>query len=174
VHYASVDDAVTMIKKIGPNCHLAKTDVRSAFRIIPVNPADYYLLGMHWKGNYYADCCLPMGLASSCRTFEMLSTALEWVARNKLNIPHIMHILDDFLIAADSFDTCKTSLQQLLAFCENVGVPTTPVKTEGPSLVLAFAGIELDCSRNEARLPHEKVENVCWQFAIGLGGRKLH
>ena len=96
VHYASVDDAVKMIKKLGPNCHLAKTDVRSSFRIIPVNPADYYLLGMHWKGNYYVDCCLPMGLASSCRTFEMLSTALEWVAHNKLNIPHIIHILDDF------------------------------------------------------------------------------
>lgn len=66
VHYASVDDAVKMIKKLGPNSHLAETDVRSAFRIIPVNPADYYLLGMHWKGNYYVDCCLPMGLASSC------------------------------------------------------------------------------------------------------------
>ena len=57
-----------------------------------------------------------MGLASSCRTIEKLSTALEWVARNKLNIPHIIHILDDFLIAAESIDTCKTSLQQFLAF----------------------------------------------------------
>ena len=96
VHYASVDDdAIRMIKRIGPSCTLAKTDVRSAFRMIPVHPADYYLLGMHWRGNYYVDCCLPMGLASSCRTFEMLSTALEWVARNKLNTPHI-HILDDF------------------------------------------------------------------------------
>ena len=89
VHYASLDDAVKMIKKIGPNCHLAKTDVRSAFRIIPVNSADYYLLGMHWKGKYYIDCYLSMGLAniaSSCRTFQMLSTALERVACNKLNI----------------------------------------------------------------------------------------
>ena len=113
-----------MIKKIGPNCYLAKTDVRSAFRIITVNPADYYLLDMHWKGNYYVDCCLPMGLARSCRTFEILSTALEWVSRNKLNIPHIIHILDDFLIAAETLDTCKTSLQQCLTFCDNVGCPS--------------------------------------------------
>ena len=96
VHNASVDDAVKMIKQIGPNCHLAKTDVRSAFRIIPVNPADYYLLGMHWKGHYYVDCCLPMGLASSCRIFETLSTALKQVAHNKLHISHIIRILDDF------------------------------------------------------------------------------
>ena len=99
-----------------------------------------------------------MGLASSCRTFEKLSTALEWVARNKLNIPHIIHILDDFLIAAESFDACKTSLQQFLAFCETVGVPMAPENTEGRSPVLTFPGIKLDCSGNEARLPHEKVE----------------
>ena len=47
VHYVSVDDAVKIIKLIGPQCHLAKTDVGSAFCIILVNPADYYLLGMH-------------------------------------------------------------------------------------------------------------------------------
>ena len=38
VHYASVDDAVQIIKKLRIGCALAKTDVRSAFRIIPVHP----------------------------------------------------------------------------------------------------------------------------------------
>lgn len=47
VHYVSVDDAVKIIKLIGPQCHLAKTYVGSAFCIIHVNPADCYLLGMH-------------------------------------------------------------------------------------------------------------------------------
>ena len=82
----------------------------------------------------------------------MLSTALEWVARNKLNFPHIFHMMpDDFLIAAVSFDTCKTSysLQQFLTFCENVGAPMEPEKTKSPSPVLTFAGLELDFSRNE-------------------------
>ena len=84
---------------------------------------------MHWKGNYYVDCSLPMGLASSCRTFEVLITALEWVASNKLDIPHFIDILDDFLIAAESLDICKTSLQTFLTFCENAGVPLAPEKT---------------------------------------------
>lgn len=52
VHYASVDDAIRMIKKLGPGCTLAKTDVRSAFRVIPVHPKDYHLLGMQWRGKY--------------------------------------------------------------------------------------------------------------------------
>ena len=35
VQYARVDDAVTMIKQLGRGCFLAKTDIKSAFRIIP-------------------------------------------------------------------------------------------------------------------------------------------
>jgi len=172
VHYASVDDAIKMIKKIGPGCTLAKTDVRSAFRIIPVHPQDYHLLGMQENGKYDVDCCLPMGLASSSRKFEKLSTVMEWVARNKLNIPHIIHILDDFLIAAESPGKCRDKLQHFLTFCEDFGVPMAPDKTEGPSQVLTFAGIELDCCKNEARLPMEKLKNAYQQSAICLVGGK--
>ena len=101
VYYASVNDAVRIIKKLGIGCALAKTDVRSAFCIIPVHPKEYHLLGMKWKDEFYVYRRLPMGLASSCRSFEKLSTAMELVARNKLEIPYIIHILHDFLIAAE-------------------------------------------------------------------------
>ena len=92
-----------------------------------------------------------MGLESSCRSFEKLSTAKEWVARNKLDVPYIIHNLDDFLIAAESRSKCRTNLQNFLHFCEDLGVPMAPAQ------VLSFAGIELNCNRQEARLPKEKV-----------------
>lgn len=160
VHYATVDDAIRIIKRLGAGCTLAKTDVRSAFRIIPVHPLDYQLLGMQWKGRYYVDRCLPAGCASSCKTFEALSTAMEWVARSKLAIPNILHILDDFLILDTSHDACGAALQRFLHFGEDIGVPMAPEKTEGPSQVLQFAGIELDCINLEARLPLEKVSKI--------------
>lgn len=160
VQYATVDDAIQIIKRLGLGCALAKTDVRSAFRIIPVHPNDYQLLGMQWRGQYYVDRCLPMGCASSCKTFEALSTAMEWVARNKLAIPNIIHILDDFLILEKSHEACAASLHRFLHFCEDIGVPMAPEKTEGPNQVLTFAGIELDCLNLEARLPMEKVDKT--------------
>ena len=70
VHYASVDDAMATIKRPGPGCFLAKTDIKSAFRIIPLYQSDYLLFGIKWKNQYYFDKCLPMGCASSCRIFE--------------------------------------------------------------------------------------------------------
>ena len=44
VRYATIDDAVRLIKAIGRGCFLAKTDIKSAFRIIPVATRDFPLL----------------------------------------------------------------------------------------------------------------------------------
>ena len=46
LQYVTVDDAINGIKRFGPGSFLAKTDIESAFRLIPVHPDDYKLLGM--------------------------------------------------------------------------------------------------------------------------------
>ena len=103
VCYATIGDAVRCMKLAGRGCYLAETDIKNAFPIIPIQSDDYGLLGMHWKGSFYFDRCMSMGCASSCRTFEILSTAVAWVARHKLKIDHIIHLLDDFLIVSTRF-----------------------------------------------------------------------
>ena len=74
-----------MIKQLGQGCFLAKTDIKSAFRIIPILPRDYDLLGIFWQGKYYYDRVTPMGCASSCRTFEMFSTAIGHSTKHGLD-----------------------------------------------------------------------------------------
>lgn len=64
VQYASVDDAIRLIKSLERGCAMAKCDVRGASRIIPLHPDVYHLFGIHWNGKY--DLALPMGCASSC------------------------------------------------------------------------------------------------------------
>ena len=44
--YVSVDDIVNAILLLGQGAMLAKIDVRSAYRVIPVHPEDRMLLGM--------------------------------------------------------------------------------------------------------------------------------
>ena len=43
---------------------------------------------------------------------------------------------------------------------ENLGIPFAPDKCEGPTPVLTFLGIELDCVNLEARLPQVKISNA--------------
>ena len=44
VQYASIGDAITLIKSLGRGCYMAKTDIKSAFRIIPIHPDDWAVL----------------------------------------------------------------------------------------------------------------------------------
>ena len=71
VQYSSVYDAIQAILFYGNGCYLAKTDIRSAFRIIPISPKNYHLLGFKWRGKYFFDKCLPMGASSSCAIFVL-------------------------------------------------------------------------------------------------------
>jgi hypothetical protein len=100
---------------------------------------------------------MPMGCSSSCKTFETLSTAVEWIAREKLGIECMLHLLDDFLIINASSKVCAQQLELFIQTCSYLGIPIAPEKTVGPASVMSFAGIELDSVRMEARLPFDKV-----------------
>lgn len=100
---------------------MAKVDIESAFRIIPVSPADRPMLGFRWRGQYFMDAVLPMGCSSSCAIFECFSTALEWVAKVKLGVTEMVHIIDDFLILSHSEEKCHHDLLAFLNFASDLG-----------------------------------------------------
>ena len=50
--YITIDDAVEHIVRSGPGTHLAKIDIKSAFRLLPVHVADRHLLGCNGEGQY--------------------------------------------------------------------------------------------------------------------------
>ena len=72
---------------------MAKTDIESAFRLFPVHPHDWELLGLFWNGFYYFDKVLPFGLRSAPFIFNQLSDAIEWILQkqlcNLLCVPHL-------------------------------------------------------------------------------------
>ena len=81
---------------------------------------------------YYFDRCLAMGLSSSCKTLEALSTAVQWTAQTKLGISYILHLLDDFLIISGSHEQCSRELTLFLELCSYLDIPMSPDKTIGP------------------------------------------
>ena len=58
--YVSVDNTVCMTMELGPGALMAKLDIQSAYRIIPVRPGDRKLLSM--SCHLYVDKVLPLGL----------------------------------------------------------------------------------------------------------------
>ena len=75
--YCTVDDAYTIINKLGLGALLSKIDLKNAFRLMPVRQEDWNLLGIHWKSKYYIDTCLPFGLRSAPFLFNRLADAIH-------------------------------------------------------------------------------------------------
>ena len=110
---------------------MAKTDVKSAFRLGRIYPNDYSLLNMKWQNLFYFDRCLSMGCCSSCAIFEAFSTALEWLAVNRVGASGVLHILDVFLFIADSEEKYQTDWANF-KLCKYLGVSKAQGKTIGP------------------------------------------
>jgi hypothetical protein len=157
VSYTKVQDAVNIIKAMGPACHLAKTDIKDAYRLLPIHPSEYCLLGFKLDNYFYYEKVLPMGLSSSCRIFEEFSTSLQFIINSLCPDTKVIHLLDDFLILAPTKSACTSTLDCFIRLCHDLGVTLAPEKTVPATQVLTFLGIELDCIHSLARLPHDKL-----------------
>lgn len=161
VSYVSFDRAVMLVRQSGPGALMAKSDVESAFRLLPVHPECYHLLGCTVDGEYYYDACLPMGCSISCYFFELFSSFLEWVVRYETSSRSIIHYLDDFLfVSPGASDQCQFLLDSFKYFMGQFGVPLSLEKTEGPLTVLSFLGIEIDSVNMVFRLPEDKLAKI--------------
>ena len=148
-----------MVARCGPGALLAKLDLKSAYRQVPVHPADQHLLGVEWQGSVYIDRALPFGLRSAPIIFTAVADGLTWAFQQE-GITNVVHYLDDFLLWAEAGEDLSTPLQTAVSLCDQLGLPTAPEKVEGPTTVLTFLGIVMDTARQELRLPQAKLTKL--------------
>ena len=161
LQYASVDDAIQILTNLGKGALMAKVDLKSAFRVVPVHPTDWELLGMFWRNAFYIDTCLPFGLRSAPFLFNQYAEALQWILKNNYRLHWLIHYLDDYFIAGPPHScSCQEHLNCFLKVCQQLGIPVAMDKVEGPLTVLIFLGLELDSVLQLIRLPQDKLEQL--------------
>lgn len=170
--YITVDSAIEHIKVFGHCTQLAKIDIKSAFRLLPVHPADRHLLAMRWDQHIFIDTCLPFGLRSAPKLFNILADLLSWILERQQVAP-VLHYLDDFLtMGPQQSSTCSDNLTMIKEICSMLGIPLATEKVEGPSDCLTFLGITLDTQSMQARLPDDKLKRIRCQVASWLSRKK--
>lgn len=80
---------------------MAKTDIKAAFRLLPIDPVGFNSLGFQFDG--YFDMCLPMGFTLSCYYFELFSSFLNWIVDKEIGEVSSLHYLDAFLFIGRRF-----------------------------------------------------------------------
>ena len=174
VRYSSFDEAVDLVFRLGPDCQMAKLDIKHAFRLCPVRQEDFCLLGMFWNNFYFVDTRLPFGSRSSPFIFNQFADALAWILIFVFNIPYILHYLDDFFLVAPakSSPSCQDFMDSAINAFNHLGVPLAPDKIVGPTTKLTYLGIEIDSSEGIIRLPLDKFTELQSTIALWVTRRK--
>ena len=168
LHYATFDQALALVAWHGQNAVMAKLDIKQAFRLCPVHPADLELLGIHWEGQYHINLRLPFGLHSSPYLFNCLADAFEWILKNNYMLTDLIHYLDDyFTMAPPNSKTCADDVNITIHMVSHFVIPLAPEKLEGPTTSLVFLGILIDTNRMETALTEDKLKELlaelqCW------------
>ena len=160
LQYTSVERIAVAAQALGDGALMAKLDVQSAYRLLPVHPTDRALLGIEWRGELYADGMLPFGLRSAPKIFTAVADALEWIVRRR-GVRYVDHYLDDYItFGAPRSGECAEALDTICQACADLGVPLAMDKLEGPSTRLTFLGIEVDMGEGVLRLPQDKLARL--------------
>ncbi|MGH7238572.1 MAG: reverse transcriptase domain-containing protein, partial [Candidatus Saccharimonadales bacterium] len=152
--------AIKTVCKLGKDCMMSKLDIKSAYRLIPIRPNDWPLLGLKWKQSFYFHTSLPFGLKSSCNIWERYATAAQWIVRNKLNIQDLDHYVDDYFLAAASYPVCKRQLDGIIEIFQQLGMIIATDKTVEPTTRLVYLGITIDSNEMAISLGPDKITAI--------------
>ena len=161
LHYATFDQALALVFSFGNGALMTKLELKQAFRLCPVSPSDWDLLGMYWQGKFCVDLRLPFGLRSSPFLFNRLADAFEWILKHNYAISALMHYLDDyFTVGPPSSPLCASQVDVMVKTADRLGIPLAPDKLERPTSHLMFLGILIDSNLMECSLPPAKLSEL--------------
>ena len=144
-----------------------KTDLMSAFRILPLKPSSspwLILKAQHpvsGKTYFFVERNLPFGSSISCSHFQRFSNAVRHIFEHQVGQPRICtNYLDDFLIFGPSHQVCNQRMELFLSICKNIGIPVALEKTEWATHQIVFLGLMLNGTNGGTiSVPEEKNKN---------------
>ena len=141
----------------------SKSDLKSAFRILPLSRHCYQWLVMKAinpvtkKLSYFVDKNLPFGSSISCSLFTKFSEALKHLVEHRLQRKFVVtNYLDDFLFTAETKEACDDMVRQFLSLCRDISCPVSLDKTEWGQSSIIFLGILLDGIHHCLCIPFDK------------------
>ena len=158
--YTHFDAATELVMRMGKGCLLSKVDIKHAYRLLPVRPADWPLLVYYWEGKYYVDLKVPFGGRSSASIFTSFADLVCWVLTEKYTLI-VIHYSDDFLLfSIQDLAQALLDLETLKFVFSYLDIPIQVDKLLGPDTVMQYLGLILDTDSFSISVPQDKVRDI--------------
>ena len=152
-----IDRLVSFVNQLGRGCHVFKKDLKRAYRQIPVDPADYHLLGMCIDGLFYFHTTLPFGLRSATIACQRTTKAAAFILNNHGIMADVY--IDDFYGAAQptSSHHAFTCMNRLFS---ELGLQASPEKDTPPSCEMTCLGVQINTASMVLTVPHFRLQEL--------------
>ena len=97
--YITVDEAINKILELGSNTLMAKIDIKSAFRLLPVHPADRHLLALEGPSTSITFLAIVIDTSKSEirlpdeKLHRIRQEIANWLGRNKATKREILSLV---------------------------------------------------------------------------------
>ena len=168
--YTTLDTAVNLIPKFG---YMAKIDLSSAYRSVPIHPTCFKFTGLSWNfgssssRTFLVDTRLPFGASTEASIFQRISDSItRYMSRLGYTV---VSYLDDFLIIEATQDKCQIAFELLLNTVQQLGFSVNWQKVEKPSQKMTFLGVDINSVKECLSLPMDKLNKLktelnCWKL----------
>ena len=158
--FQTIDDAA---KLMAPEWFLAKVDLKSAYRSVPISEHSQQFTGLKWmvaeQTVYLRDTKLPFGSKLAPGIFHQLSQSVKrMMARRGYSC--LVAYLDSFLILAPTRAACQEAQTTLIHLLRKLGFQISWNKLIDPTQCLTFLGVELDTVSMCLRLSRDKLAHL--------------
>lgn len=166
IHLPSVDNLVRLVRVYGPGCLIFKRDLHKAYRQIPVDPGDVHLLGYSWRGHYFCDRVLPMGMRSACQACQRMTNGVSY-AMSQMGYNCVNYI--DDLAGAGGLEGAWSAYYALQDLLLSLGLVESLDKAQPPSTSMVFLGILFNTVSGTLEIPVDKMVEIEQVLAIWEG-----
>ena len=138
--FQTIDDAA---KLMAPGWFMAKVDLKSAYRSVPISEHSQQFTGLRWQWGartvHLKDCKLPFGSELAPGIFHRITQSVKrMMARRGFNC--VVAYLDDFLLLAPTRAACQQAQTVLIHLLRKLGFQISWRKVVDPAQCLVFFG----------------------------------
>ena len=155
--YPTIDALTELVVENGRGCALFKSDLKSAYRQLPVDFGDIHVLGYKWKDLLYFDTTLPMGLSSAAFYCQKVTNFIRHIYEDKGF--RAVNYLDDFG-SATMWEKAHNAHAVLKDLIRSSGLVDSVDKEVPPTCVMIFLGILFNSTEFTLSIDQSRLEEI--------------
>jgi len=154
----TIQDLAALVVKCGPGSFLFSRDIARCYRQLPIDPADWPLVGLHTQEGHFTDLSLPFGLRwaamAAQRTMQVIAH------RCSRDDTDIVVYIDDLAGVATTRQEAQRQFQVLGDAISSLGLQEAAHKASPPAQQMVWLGFLLDTVDMTLSIPADKLRDI--------------